>query len=267
MDRTDIHTGNGGLEGVSEKDCLESYSDVSLHKKVGTIIKNHSENKKDVREIARNAVDWTSVRSVLDLGCGYGCFEQSLDISLDLLVGIDMHEQNRQPFLRNGRRISKKCLFKQARLPSPIDMPAESFDLVICFYSLYFFPEILPEVRRVLVPRGIFLSITHSEGMLEEAEQFFSFSRLRKLIQRFSAENGEALLGEFFFPVTYIDYLNQLVFTHDDRQDLADYIDFKKDFIARDVNPERLKKRLLGELAAQKVLRLSKNDRIFIARK
>lgn len=234
---------------------------------MGLIIKDHSQNKQDIREIARKAVAWEHVRSMLDLGCAYGCFEQSLHTRLDLLMGIDVHEENRISFLRNAKRISDRCIFECAQLPSPIAMPPGSFDLIVSIYSFYFFPEAAPELLRLLAPGGVFLSITHSERMLEEAEQFCQFRRLRKLIERFSAENGEAYLRLYFPSVTHIDYLNHLVFTADDAKDLADYISFKREFIAQDVDPECLKEKLLEELHTKKMLRFNKNDRIFIARK
>jgi SAM-dependent methyltransferase len=267
MSKKESPAGNENHRGLCEGGRLESYGDVSLHRKVGIIIKNRSENKQDIREVAKKEVDWGRVHSMLDLGCGYGCFEQSLDVNLDLLVGIDMHKENSEPFLKNGRRIAADCRFLCLQLPSCIHMSAGSFDFVVCFYSLYFFPSMLAEVRRLLVPGGIFLSITHSERMLEEAELFFRFTKMRKLIEQFSAENGDALLSSYFSSVKWIDYDNQLVFGRDDGSDLSDYITFKKDFIVQDVDPEKLKNKLLRELQARGALHFNKNDRIFIARK
>ena len=84
------------------------------------------------------------------------------------------------------------------KLPTVIDYPAGYFDLVICAYSLYFFPGILPEVKRILRNGGSFVVITHSETMLEEGKRFFDFKNLRTVIEKFSAENGEAILRKYF---------------------------------------------------------------------
>ena len=35
--------------------------------------------------------------------------------------------------------------------------------MVVCSYSLYFFVDALPEIARVITPRGLLLAITHSE--------------------------------------------------------------------------------------------------------
>jgi SAM-dependent methyltransferase len=245
----------------------KSYSDVALHRKIGALLRNHSSNKQDIREVAKQGVDWHRVRSMLHLGCGYGWFEEALDPPLDLLIGIDLLPDNRNPFLANARRISARCRFEHVHLPSPLALPPDSFDLVASVYSLYFFPEMLPEIRRLLAPGGIFLCITHSEAMLEEAEQFFKFRQLRRLIERFSAENGEHQLKAYFSSITCVDYLNELVFYGEDSDDLAGYIAFKKEFVATDVDPQFLKEKLLRELHSQGVLRFNKNDRIFMAKK
>jgi hypothetical protein len=122
-------------------------------------------------------------------------------------------------------------------------------------------------VKRLLAPGGTFLSITHSEAMLEEAEEFFQFRSMRKTIERFSAENGEAALMQYFRSVSYVDYENSLVFRAGDRDDLRDYVQFKREFITGDADPDLVRERLVHELDRKGVLKLNKNDRIFLARK
>ncbi len=246
---------------------IESYRDVGLHKRIGLVIKGRSENKQDIREIACKALGRDDIRSMLNLGCGYGWFEEALATRLDLVMGVDVHEENRDDFLKAARRTSATCLFVRSRLPAPIDMPSGSFDLVVAIYSLYFFIGMLPEVKRLLAAGGTFLSITHSEAMLEEAEEFFQFRSMRKTIEKFSAENGEAALREYFGSVSYVDYENSLVFRAGDQDDLRDYVHFKRDFITGDADPDLVRERLFHELERKGVLKLNKNDRIFIARK
>jgi hypothetical protein len=57
------------------------------------------------------------------------------------------------------------------------------------------------------------------------------------------------------------------VFRAGDRDDLRDYVHFKKDFITGDANPDLVRDRLFHELDRKGVLKLNKNDRIFLARK
>ncbi len=246
---------------------IKSYSDTDLHRRISDIIEGHSSNTAEIRKIAAGLVDWEQVHTILDLGCGYGWFEEILEGDFDLLCGVDCLSENKAGFLGTAEKIAKKAIFLQAHLPANIETPSERFDLVVAAYSLYFFPEMIGEVRRMLGDGGRFLVITHSESMLAEGEKYFDFSRLRKVIQRFSAENGETLLREHFSDVAFVDYCNTIVFGRDDSNDLAQYIDFKREFISVDASPELVKKKMLEELEAQGGLRFNKNDRIFIVRK
>ena len=248
-------------------DVLNAYRDVEAHRKIGFLIRDHSENKEDIRGIAKRALDWRNIHRILNVGCGYGWFEEALDGRFDLVVGIDVCEENREAFLRAAGSISSECMFVRMELPSPIDMPSGSFDLIVSAYSLYFFPGAVTEAERLLAPGGTFLCITHSERMLEEAEEFCQFSRLRRIVERFSAENGETYLRSWFPSVNHIDYVNSLVFETGDREDLRDYVLFKKDAVAADVDPAVLEKKLLQALGRKGILRLNKNDRIFVAKK
>jgi len=244
-----------------------SYGDLDFHQKIGRIIKEHSENKQNIREIVLNAVDPEAVNTILDLGCGYGWFEEALVGEFGLIVGIEYVKRNKGRFLSITEKIAKKSVFLSMRLPCPIAMPSDYFDLIVSAYSLYFFPDIIPEVKRMLSPEGTFVIITHSESMLEEGERHFHFKNLRKLIERFSSENGEAILREHFGHIEHIDYSNNLVFDKDGADELADYINFKREFISLDAHPEAVKEKLLYELKEKGTLRLNKNDRIFLVQK
>lgn len=103
--------------------------------------------------------------------------------------------------------------------------------------------------------------------LLQEGEQFFDFRNLRKIITRFSAENGEAKLKEHFRRVDHVDYLNALLFTEGSDEALAHYIDFKKEFISKDVEVGLVKRTMVGELKTRGFVRLNKDDRLFVARK
>jgi SAM-dependent methyltransferase len=249
------------------KDIVKSYADYRFHREIGRLIQRHSENSEDIGHILLRIVDWTEVHDVLDAGCGYGWLEERLPGPFSSIFGIDCGEENREEFLGAARKIARKASFQTLLLPSPIDLPSGSVDLVASIYSLYFFPGAIPELVRLLRSGGRFLVITHSEAMLEEGERFFKFSRLRGLIRQFSAENGESLLRPHFREVEALDYRNGLVFLQRDREDLARYIDFKREFIAWDADPAEVKATILAELDRAGTIRFNKNDRIFIARK
>jgi SAM-dependent methyltransferase len=246
---------------------IKSYADLGFHKTIGELIKEHSENKEDIREVAKKLIDLTKIRDILDLGCGYGWFEEALPNGFRSILGIDCLEANEQGFLSVARSVAAQPRFEQILLPAPIDVEANTFDLIISAYSLYFFPDVLSEVHRVLRPGGIFLIITHSASMLEEGEEFFDFSNLRQVINNFSAENGNTLLRQHFERITAIDYINSLVFVKEEKDDLAKYIDFKREFISKDISPVVVKAKMIYELETRGTMKFNKNDRIFVARK
>jgi SAM-dependent methyltransferase len=248
-------------------EIIKTYSDLPFHKMIGELIKAHSRNKQDIRDIARGLVDMKNVRTILDLGCGYGWFEEALEGQFDLIMGIDCLEVNERAFLETAEKIAKQAVFKRMTLPKPTDIETECFDLVVSTYSLYFFPEAIPEVERLLCPNGMFLVITHSESMLKEGEPFFEFNNLKKVILHFSAENGAAILKQHFREVKFIDYPNTLLFSKDESDHLARYIDFKRGFISRQAGTEAVKERVLEELQRKGSMAFNKNDRIFIAKK
>ena len=245
-------------------DIAKSYSNQAMHTKVSEIISAHSENKTDIRSVAKRMIEWKNVRRMIDLGCGYGWFEDTLEEDLDLIVGIDYCSENASAFMQRAKKTSKEAIFKMCALPTTIDFPTGYFDLVVCAYSLYFFPEILPEVKRILRNGGVFLIITHSESMFKEGKRFFN---LRTIIKNFSAENGEAILRKHFQHVESVDYTNSLMFHRGDEKDLALYIDFKREFIKKDADPNLVRETMVQELFKSGELRFNKNDKIFLVKK
>ncbi|HOP85066.1 MAG TPA: class I SAM-dependent methyltransferase [Syntrophorhabdaceae bacterium] len=245
---------------------IKSYADQSFHKKISLIIKKLSKNKEDIRNEVKKIIDFKLYHRLLDLGCGYGWFLEALPEGFDFIMGVDYNDENESAFLSLAQKKAKKALFKKLFLPSKIDMPSCYFDMIVSAYSLYFFPDMLQEIKRLLDPKGVFIVITHSSHMLEEGERFFKFDNLRKLIESFSAENGYNILKQYFDHVEYYDYPNELIFHEKDSHALEQYIDFKSAFIEQDVDPETVKVKLLKELKEKKFLSFNKNDKIFIAR-
>lgn len=249
----------------------KSYSNQIIHARISSLIREHSENKTDIRIIANKMIDWEGVHRMIDLGCGYGWFEEALKDSikknLDLIAGIDYLNENSDPFLQCAKKISREVVFKKVILPAPLDFPSDYFDLAVCSYSLYFFPDIIREVKRILRRNGIFLVITHSERMLEEGMRFFDFKNLRTIIEKFSAENGESILGRYFSRLRSIDYPNSIIFHKGEDKDLAEYINFKYEFIKKDADPDLVRETMVNELKNNGILSLNKNDKIFIVKK
>ena len=103
--------------------------------------------------------------------------------------------------------------------------------------------------------------------MLEEGKRFFDFRNLRTIIEEFSAENGEAILRKYFQHITSVDYHNSLIFHRGDERDLAFYIDFKREFIKKDADPDLVRETMLQELFRKGEFRLNKNDKIFLVKK
>jgi SAM-dependent methyltransferase len=247
-------------------DVTKSYSNHAMHAEVGGVIRTHSENQTDIRSIAKRMIEWKKVHRIIDLGCGYGWFEEVLEENTDLIVGVDYLVENADPFIQNAKKTAKEAGFITCVLPAEINFPSGYFDLVVCAYSLYFFPAILPEVKRILRDGGTFIVITHSETMLEEGKRFFDFRNLRTVIEQFSAENGEAALRKHFQRITFVDYRNSLIFHQGDEKDLAFYIDFKREFIKKDADPDLVRETMLRELVEKGEFRLNKNDRIFLVK-
>lgn len=245
---------------------IKSYADQGFHKEIGRLIKRYSKNQKDIREEVNRLVEFDKYRRLLDIGCGYGWFIELLPVGFDLIMGIDCNNENEHEFIKICEKKAKETVFKRLMLPAHIDMPSGYFDLISSAYSLYFFPDALSEIKRLLNPDGLFIVITHSRSMLEEGEKFFNFDNLRKVIESFSAENGYGILKNYFSRITYTDFPNELVFKEEDSTALVQYIEFKKAFIEKDVDPETVKEKMLEELKAKKILTFNKNDRIFLAR-
>jgi hypothetical protein len=103
--------------------------------------------------------------------------------------------------------------------------------------------------------------------MLEEGKRFFDFKNLRTVIEKFSAENGAAILSKYIKDIKAVEYNNSLIFYNGDEKDLALYIDFKREFIRKDVDPGLVRETMLQELFKNGELRLNKNDKIFLMRK
>ena len=236
----------------------ETYEQVHDQLYVRYIIKNYSTNKKDIRDCALQGLDLSYVKKVLDIGCGYGFFIEKLKGLLKddaIIIGVDVVENNREPFLHSAGSINYKGEFIASRADIIKRMPQSSFDFIISSYSLYFFPHLIPEISRVLAPGGIFLALTHSQNSLKELLSLVTDCMnkigiadiieptLNKLFMAFSIEAGSILLKEYFQKIEKIEYKNAMLFPAQDIGDCFAYMINKKKLLYKDIlgiMPERI---------------------------
>jgi SAM-dependent methyltransferase len=217
---------------------LSPYIDPSKHAAVADIIRSLSTNKDDIRKVAISGLDMSAVRDVLDLGCGYGFMSEMIASVAEKgtrIIGIDALEENRSVFMSLVSKLGCVPEFLRMELSNRLPWETNSFDLIVCTYSLYFFVDIIGEIARVLRPGGIFIPITHSDksfiGLYETVGLRKEESLLSALIEKFSAENGMEKLLPFFSKVDKVDYINSLCFDPSQINNLKDYIKFKLPFL------------------------------------
>jgi ubiquinone/menaquinone biosynthesis C-methylase UbiE len=234
----------------SRNDIIRTYEQVHDLLLTRYIIKTYSSNKLDIRDVALNNLNCLKAKKVLELGCGYGFFIEKLKGRVHdntLIIGIDMVENNREPFLHSVSSIQYNGEFISGSADIIKEMPKASFDMIITSYSLYFFPHLIPEIARILAPDGVFIAITHSKKTLQEAIQFIhscmssigSINKdetvINRLFSAFSLEEGRYLLEKNFNRVERLDYNNSMVFNADHINDFIFYIQKKKNLIYKEV--------------------------------
>lgn len=247
----------------------------SAHEAVAAIIRRHSTNQNDIRDVAMRGLDLSAARDVLELGCGCGFMSGTLAgrVAADAtVVGVDLWPSNEPPFRRRVTGAGRQADFINMDVDSELPWQDDSFDVVMCCYSMYFFPQILPETVRVLRSDGVLLIVTHSErnieGQLPAAGFGDAASELVGLIRQFSAENGHERLGGLFRRVTRIDFRNSLRFGPADRDELFLYLRFKLPLLVPgaalgDDLPRELTLFVDGYLAGGGRVVIDKNDAVF----
>jgi len=257
---------------------LQVFGDPRRHQNISDIIRRHSTNRADVRDVFLAGLDLSRVKEVLDLGCGFGFTTQALAPRLApdaAIVGVDACARNEAPFLETVSRSARRARFVHRRLEKRLDWPDRSFDLVVASYALYFFPQLLPEMARVLRPDGLLLAVTHTEAscrdLLRAAGLVLKRSPLLGVIQRFSAENADQLLRPHFGAIERVDYVNQLVFQADEFDDFLTYLRFKLPLLLPDSEPGGELPRPLADairkaLAGRAAISFQKDDAAFRCR-
>ncbi|MFH1745748.1 MAG: class I SAM-dependent methyltransferase [Planctomycetota bacterium] len=258
---------------------LASFEQPDWHAAIADIIKRRSTNKTDVRDVALRNIELSSARRILDLGCGFGFMSAALAqrVAPDArIVGLDACAANKQSFLKCVTDARRAGDFVCRQIDSQLDWPDDSFDLIVASYSLYFFPDVVPEVARILAPHGLFVALTHMEescwDLLRAVGVEENNSHLLPVSRNFSAENGDRLLKPWFADVERVDYPNSLAFGAAEHDDLLAYLRFKLPFLSPDSAPgselpEPLWKHIQTSLSHQGRVVLAKNDAAFRCRK
>lgn len=254
--------------------AIQSFADVRAHEDVGAIIRRHSTNRADIRALAADPVDLANVRRILDLGCGFGFMSAFLAGRAPGIVeftGVDVCAENRAAYIAAVTATGHRADFHARDAGRPLPWADDSFDLILCSYSLYFFPEALEEIARLLTTRGEVIVLVHGatsfEGLLRAAGLTSQGTALRRLIRRICAENGAALLGRCFAQVTRADYPNALRFEREDRDDLRAYVRFKLPLLAADgCAPEEIVRAVEAHLMETGLVVIEKDDACFWCR-
>lgn len=258
---------------------LAPFDNPCWHTAVGDIIRRVSTNRTDVREFALDGLDLARMQEILDLGCGFGFMTEAVAgrvAPAARILGVDACPTNEQPFLERITGARRRGRFVCQRLDTRLDWPDGAFDLVVASYSLYFFPDVIPEVARILAPAGLFVALTHMEASCRDLLRVVGLratrSPLLPISRGFSGENGGRLLAPWFGEVERVDYENSLVFEAAEHDDLLTYLRFKLPFLSPGSEPggelpEPLWNAVQAHLSRQQRVVLGKNDAVFRCRK
>ena len=261
----------------------DTFANVNAHKLSSDIIRRHSSNTEDIRQVALEPLDLLKYRRILDLGCGYGFFTEALKDRLHpdaSILGIDVLPENETPYLDTCRRAGLRGSFRlQDVIPLKTFAPG-TFDLILCSYALYFFPQAIGTISQLLKQNGCFVTITHGrDTMIELIGMVKRLLRdkgkldhdqlpIETIIGRFCSENGERLLGPAFRRIDRIDYCNTLHFSPDEISALGSYFRFKGAFFLSETQLDKneIADMLMVHLqdGGQQGIAISKNDTVFI---
>lgn len=273
----------------SEKEIRGTFGKPADHVSVHKTIVSFSRARADIRAVALGGLDLSDVRTVLDLGCGFGFFSMGLSGLIPRsarVLGVDMLEENRDPYLHNTAEAGLATEFLCAPSQAIEEFEPQTYDLISASYSLYFFPELVPAIARILRPMGIFVTLTHSRESLREIIDLIPecYRRLgvtierdrihiKRLLESFCAENGADLLAPHFGSVETIGWENSLEFPLDGMKHLYGYIINKKYLLLKELMDQKpqLEQNAVEMLFAMAHrisverggFRLNKNDAIF----
>lgn len=264
------------------------FHEVDLLRWSAEFIVSHSTNKQDIRDVALAGLGLENCRKILDLGCAFGFSTRALKDrvhSLAGIVGIDRYYGYRETYLRSARSAGLSGEFHAEDVRVLKNFDACCFDLVICSFALYFFPQAISDIARIIKPDGYFITITHCDGHMRELVDLVKGCLpsmgnsldedlpIEKLIQSFSNLNGRKLLSRWFGDVRETRYSNSLEITKQEIDSLTRYFRFKQSFFIppRYLGGKRIRS-CIESCLSRKVMEegpllLSKNDTVFVCRR
>jgi|GEM_PF-27818 len=266
----------------------DAFRNVPAHIKISGIIRDQLTHDKDIRHVALEGLDLSGCREILDIGCGFGFFTAGLAgrVSSNAEVtGIEQYENYRETFQNAAKQAGLTGRFISDGISVLENFDENTYDLILCSYSLYFFPEIIPRVARILKEQGIFIVITHNTPHIQELtdivkeiltpDQFLEDGLLpyEILIRRFCDVNGTALLSPFFGSLSMKDFPNELLFDSSKIQEFEAFFRFKIPLLlpSKKGNGDKLSgsilKRVKDIIHREGSFRIMKNDTIFICSK
>ncbi len=274
------------VELLDNKKIRQVFRKVQKHLLIEQSIRRFSVNKEDIRKKALTQTDLSFCENVLELGCAFGSFTESLKDRLHpaaKINGLDIVPECKPFFLTACKNAGYTGTFSSAGINQIKKYPAHSFDLVICSFALYFFAHMIPEIARILKKEGKFITITHYQSNMREliglTRKILEQNKLldpeeplpiEVIVRQFSAENGQELLSEYFGQVIPIDFKNRLIIQPPEINFFIEYFHFKSPFflIGTNTDSKLIVDELILELqkiaAEKKVITMCKDDRIFI---
>lgn len=269
--------------------AADIFIDIEAHIESGRFIRDNSLNPQDIREFTFSPADLHNCRKILDLGCSYGFFIHGLAGRLHPeahINGVDLWEGCEDYYIKaclDSGYTGEFCLSGDAFCKK---YPDRYFDLVLCSYALYFFPEVIPEIARILRPNGFFITVTHAVPHMQELNAVIKklLARhtgcpqqdlpLEKLLRGFSGANGMRLLAPWFGKINDYQYVNALRINKVNLPALIKYLCFKLPLFFPDdcgIDCSFIKSvvadYLNDLLTKQEFFQISKNDTVYICRR
>jgi len=269
-----------------ENTLTATFADTKTHQVICKMIENRSTNPVDVREMALEKLKFGTIKNIMDLGCGFGFFTSSLKgkIRSDAqITGIDRIDNYRSLFLETCKSIGAEGIFYSSGAEIIKSLPSNSFDLILSSYSIYFFPELIPQIARILLPEGYLVIITHSTKHVPECIDLVKDSLIElktpapekfpyeELIGRFDDADAFVKLSEHFNKVIVKEYKSSLVFQINMYEELKQYFEFKKPYYIPSnlklTQPlfDKMMEKLKTHLTLFKQFTITKNDKIYIS--
>lgn len=227
-----------------------TYGNIDEHFYINRLIVHYSKIKKDIRRAALKGLDLRTYKRVLDIGSGFGFFSNLLAGYLHPkahITGIDILEENKEPYLMSTRKKGLDADFICDHAEIIKQFQNNTYDLIISCYSLYFFPELIPEIARILQPNGLFIIITHSkENQREIIDLLPACYRdlgieishplaIEHLLEAFCQENAKEKLSPQFNRIEETIWDNYLMFPYNKIYALYEYIYYKKDLLCKEI--------------------------------